>query len=703
MKIKSLLIGALAFGCFALAGCSDDVIDSGTQNGKEEGTSAYLTISFAPNSSSSRSTADDANNQGDKDGTAEDSGHMNTGTDAENAINSVLVVVKGTKGEGNADNPRGYAKLYSKFDAITDKTEATEIVKNGDSFSTNYDIEINTGTYDVLVVANPYSSLTKDIQGLANGTYDATAVNTLYNNILDGKYTADKTTVDNFAGDIVQVEIGENNTKSLKGIMMSNKTPSSVTVTAANLEGNAVEAIVDVERVASKITYRHYGYDETTKKAVEITSANQESVKQDVYPVSVILPSQVVPITYEVTYQKIPAGDGQPEQVKETLNKAVTSKGEVIYVFKMGGETKYYSEDEVTISDGNATLANGAEAEDVTEDMKYSIQYKSVSNAPENNPTWFVKIEAYALVNLSKSVYNVRHTTANAGEGKHFGTLNGSNYLYTPNWETSSNGGINNVEFDENDKFPEGFSTDSWFFNTLTSVSEASKPDATTNGNYFNSLDWASMSGTNDNGEDSDDNTQSVTGNKHHNSNDLSPIGNLLAYCLENSTDIEHQTHGLSTGIAFRAKIYEDANCTKGIQTLYRYAGHLFTDVAHIKEAYKDVASDSEYAKLADLTNDSDAEALAAAGVVKYDGNTCYYYSTEIKHFDNDIPLELGNMEFAIMRNNIYSLAVTGINIIGDPWVDPTPSTPNEILSTYLTVQAEIMPWIVRYHDIEFN
>ena len=35
-------------------------------------------------------------------------------------------------------------------------------------------------------------------------------------------------------------------------------------------------------------------------------------------------------------------------------------------------------------------------------------------------------------------------------------------------------------------------------------------------------------------------------------------------------------------------------------------------------------------------------------------------------------------MEFAIMRNNIYSLSVTKIEQIGDPFVDPTPGLDNE-------------------------
>ena len=62
-------------------------------------------------------------------------------------------------------------------------------------------------------------------------------------------------------------------------------------------------------------------------------------------------------------------------------------------------------------------------------------------------------------------------------------------------------------------------------------------------------------------------------------------------------------------------------------------------------------------------------------------------------------------MEFAIMRNNIYSLAVTGINMVGDPAVVPTPGTPDENPTpetAQLNVEVEILPWIVRYNDIEF-
>ena len=81
---------ALAFAALSFAACSDDAIDGqgGNTGTTGDGTPAYLTISFSANSSSSsRSTADDANNNGDEHSTdnpatGEDSGHYNEGTEA---------------------------------------------------------------------------------------------------------------------------------------------------------------------------------------------------------------------------------------------------------------------------------------------------------------------------------------------------------------------------------------------------------------------------------------------------------------------------------------------------------------------------------------------------------------------------------------------------------------------------------------------
>ena len=178
-----------------------------------------------------------------------------------------------------------------------------------------------------------------------------------------------------------------------------------------------------------------------------------------------------------------------------------------------------------------------------------------------------------------------------------------------------------------------------------------------------------------------------------------------MSYCFENSTDQAHQYHGVSTAISFMAQIYTDENCQTPLNTpLYRYAGHVYTSLEAIQNAYgagtpsaiRDLVAKEKGSE--EITN----QELEAANVVRYNGNTCYYYTTEIKHFDNGDPTASGVMEYAIMRNNIYSLSVTNITDIGDPFVDPTPNVPNESDKAYMSVNVTMEPWIVRYNDIEF-
>lgn len=669
MKMKGLFFGMLAFWSLVFVGCSDDVIETDNPNGQGEKVPAYLTVSFSTGGSSSRSTADDANNTGDshnKTGEAgqEHSGHINAGTTAENVITQVLLVVKHT---GEAE---GFAKLY---DAPTDGFPAvTGHIDNETCYQlTDSEIELSTSEYpyEVLVVANPYEDLYEQYENDLkdkNGVREKSKVDALYKAILTGQTpTVDKTTEynpggawNNFATNIVQTETtevteGEIASTSLKCIMMANK--EKCTALLKN-SGDEVFADVVIERVASKITFR-----ETNSNLYEVEVPDLTSVK--------IKQHSIDGKNYNVG--TITTKGEDDEQVVTTYYVQLSNDGKV---------TKLYS--------GEA----GKEIE-LTELAGYTKDsFNWVYEAGQyQTKTWKVKLEQYALVNLSKQVYNVRHTIAENSVAVPFGKLTGSNFLYTPNWETTFNGGINNVKFGEDGEFDEGFTTSPWFYNTLANVSVDSKDSE--NNIYFSNLGLSDVTGTDDNQDVTPDDT------KHDSTaEEDAKTGYLLAYCLENTTDVENQTHGLSTGITFMGKIYEDDGKTP-ISTLYRYNGYLFESIDAIKTAWSIDENDTDWNN---ITDESGTEALAAVGVVKYDSNTCYYYTTEIKHFDNGKPLELGNMEFAIMRNNIYSLSVSGINIIGDPWVDPIPSTPDEVAKPKLEVHAEIMPWIVRYHDIEF-
>ncbi len=88
-------------------------------------------------------------------------------------------------------------------------------------------------------------------------------------------------------------------------------------------------------------------------------------------------------------------------------------------------------------------------------------------------------------------------------------------------------------------------------------------------------------------------------------------------------------------------------------------------------------------------------------------GYYCYYYYKN-RHNDNGKPGVMGPMEFAVVRNNVYKLAVTNIKQLGHPRVSlndplvPKPGTPDESEELRITVDAEVLPWVVRVNDIEF-
>ena len=101
--------------------------------------------------------------------------------------------------------------------------------------------------------------------------------------------------------------------------------------------------------------------------------------------------------------------------------------------------------------------------------------------------------------------------------------------------------------------------------------------------------------------------------------------------------------------------------------------------------------------------DDAQTDAEKNAGVGYY-----FYYYYWNRHNDNEQPGTMGPMEFAVVRNNVYKLAVTGIAKLGHPRItgndpDPVdPDDPNEKGDAYLTVSVEVLPWVVRENNIEF-
>lgn len=99
----------------------------------------------------------------------------------------------------------------------------------------------------------------------------------------------------------------------------------------------------------------------------------------------------------------------------------------------------------------------------------------------------------------------------------------------------------------------------------------------------------------------------------------------------------------------------------------------------------------------------------AETGDVTNDGPGYYfYYYAWNRHNDNADKGTMGPMEFGVVRNNVYKLAVTKISRLGHPRItdndpDPVdPDDPDEDGDVYLTVAVEVLPWTVRVNDFEF-
>lgn len=87
------------------------------------------------------------------------------------------------------------------------------------------------------------------------------------------------------------------------------------------------------------------------------------------------------------------------------------------------------------------------------------------------------------------------------------------------------------------------------------------------------------------------------------------------------------------------------------------------------------------------------------AVVLPYEGGVCYY-PYWIRHASNNIPTQMSVMEFAIVRNNIYDMTVTGISGLGLSGAEkPEPGKDDEEENYYFNVEIYVKNWVVRKND----
>lgn len=368
-----------------------------------------------------------------------------------------------------------------------------------------------------------------------------------------------------------------------------------------------------------------------------------------------------------------------------------------------------------------------------------------------------IQLQRMGLVNMSKHFYYLRRVS---DDGKNNGSIVGGtetdeNYVVDTDAEQKSAANLNNFQYGDHFNFCLG-----------SGVGESWTIDNIARNGWYNSLMSDVVEGDKDEWEGSQDNryriwryvtenTIPVAGDgQYYQKNGVSTgivfKGKIVV--PENATSENHQT------------LIDAINNATGVSDtdpiLYAYSSNLFVTWNEVREyAIKNKEGDKIFyetvfgepgnepalaqegmeAVYSDDTNSPDnawgawqkaiKDNSADAGELLSDfkkkatgalftlyqsskdgdeaGYYCYYYYWN-RHNDNEKPGIMGPMEFAVVRNNVYKLAVTNIKQLGHPRIpenDPDPKDPedpDESSDIYITLSVEVLPWTVRVNNIEF-
>lgn len=131
-----------------------------------------------------------------------------------------------------------------------------------------------------------------------------------------------------------------------------------------------------------------------------------------------------------------------------------------------------------------------------------------------------------------------------------------------------------------------------------------------------------------------------------------------------------------------------------------------FVEASHTSSTIKYVPSDKELADGIEAKTATEVReelmknyniAYYAAGTKGGKNYLKYWIKHEPNGTDND---PMGVMEFAIVRNNVYQLSVTGIRDLGDPLPftpgKDDPDTPDKTKDVYIVIKLYVRNWVVR-------
>ncbi|MDE7402082.1 MAG: Mfa1 family fimbria major subunit [Muribaculaceae bacterium] len=220
-----------------------------------------------------------------------------------------------------------------------------------------------------------------------------------------------------------------------------------------------------------------------------------------------------------------------------------------------------------------------------------------------------------------------------------------------------------------------------------------------------------------------------------------------VAYCLENTFDINHQMQGHTTRVVFKAQ-YTPAGFSKGDSFMRIGISSHFYTVASLTEeitrcAKSVVNSENVVVEMPGVANRAGSyslsqlsikkngnyisadeqnriaraiglKAAADKGIHSYPGGICYY-AARIKHFgDTETPWALGEStydgdnsrwlgRYGMVRNNHYEIYINSISRPGEPnmpVIDPL--IPDDENNTYVELAISVLSWAkrVNYSDL---
>lgn len=398
--------------------------------------------------------------------------------------------------------------------------------------------------------------------------------------------------------------------------------------------------------------------------------------------------------------------------------------------------TTAHSTDEATITSGNTTTLAEVKKENIKPTAeeadkapattvyversvaKVTLNNNKITGTLENTPSIHYRIESYALDNTNKTSYITRHVD-NSWYNLKSGFFTGQKQIK----DQYRFVGVNEVEEKT------GLYRTYWAEDPNYSIAKDAETGLETTPTDFKNTDQ-------------------------------------VFYCMENTFNVESQTHRNTTRALLKVKFWVGDNETNN--TLYMYNNDISTlsdneegskafekkvindinSIPAVKGYYGGVKSIELSDKIdanghkqiksvtyKDQNNNVDvtenaSNASAAFNIIKeHIGNISVYvngyahYSVLIKHFGDQLTpwntwestkpnaddIYLSNNKdnylgrYGIVRNNWYQLNVTKVSKIGTPVINTPGDTPDDELDSYISVSINILSWAKRSQDVDLQ